>query len=120
MTDVSKGIAAVVAVFIVGFLIVGTSEKSEEEKKNDAMVSGYASMSQMASKKCPAAIKKHMGSPVFFPSETESDKQSYMTLTWKGGKDDKYKLITCTFTRSVGGISELVIDGKTVQSKGIK
>ena len=118
MSDVSKGIFAVVGVFIIGFLIVGTSGKSEEEKKNEALVSGDAAMSKMASKKCPAAIKKHVGQSVFFPSETESDKQSYMTLTWKGGKNDNYKLITCTFTRSVGGISELVIDGKTVKSKG--
>lgn len=117
MSDVSKGIAAIVGVFIIGFLIVGTSEKSEEEKQSDSMVAGYASMAQMATKKCPAAIKAKLGVPVYFPSETDSDKQSYITMTWKGEEKDKYKLITCTFTRSIGGISELVIDGETIISK---
>ena len=117
MSDISKGLAAIVGVFVIGFLIVGTSEKSEEEKQSDSMVAGYASMSQMASNKCPAAIKSQIGQSVYFPSETESDKQSYITMTWKGGEKDNFKLITCTFTRAIGGISKLVIDDKTIISK---
>lgn len=117
MSDVSKGIAAIVGVFIIGFIIVGTSGKSEKEKQSDSMVAGYAAMSQMATRKCPAAIKAELGVPVYFPSDTESDQQTYIKMTWKGGEKDKYKLITCNFNRSIGGISELVIDGKTIISK---
>ena len=114
MSNVTKLIISVVGFLLIGFFIVGTSEKSEEEKKNDAFVSGYGAMSSMASKKCPQAIKKHTGSPVFFPSKTDSDKQTYIVLTWEGGKNDKFKTAVCRFERSRGGIAELIIDGKAV------
>jgi len=74
-------------------------------------------MSKMASSKCPKAIKKHTGKPVFFPSNTESDKETYITLTWEGGKNDNFKTAVCRFERAKGGIAELRIDGEVVQSK---
>ncbi len=117
MSDTAKLIIAVLGVFAVGFFIVGTSEKSEEEKKSDAFVAGYSSMSKMANDKCPKAVKKHTGSPVFFPSDTESDKQSYITMTWIGGPDDNFKKAVCKFVRARGGIGELTIDDKVVISK---
>ncbi len=117
MSNVTKLIIAVVGFIVIGFVIVGTSEKSDEEKKNDAFVSGYGAMSSMASKKCPQAIKKHTGSPVYFPSNTDTDKQTYITLTWEGGKNDKFKTAVCRFERARGGIAELVIDGESVISR---
>lgn len=117
MSNTAKLIIAFLGFIVIGFVIVGTSEKSEEEKKNDAFVSGYGTMSSMASKKCPQAIKKHTGKSVFFPTKTESDKQTYITLTWEGGKDDNFKTAVCRFERARGGIAELVIDGETVISK---
>lgn len=117
MSKTQQLIVAVLGVFAVGFFIVGTSERTEEQKTNDSMVSGYAAMSKMANNKCKAAVKKHTGNPVFFPSDTQSDKQSYMTLIWTGDPGDSFKTASCTFTRAKGAITELVIDGKTVISR---
>lgn len=117
MTDTAKLIIAVLGVFAVGFFIVGTSEKSEEEKKSDAFVAAYSSMTKMANKKCPAAIKKHTGTAVFFPSSTDSDKESYITMTWEGGPKDNFKKAVCKFVRARGGIGELVIDDKVIIDK---
>ena len=72
MSDTAKLIIAVLGVFAAGFFIVGTSEKSEEEKKSDAFVAAYSSMTKMANDKCPKAIKKETGSAVYFPSNTDT------------------------------------------------
>ena len=116
MSNVTKGILAVVGFFLIGFLIVGTSEKSEEEKKNESLVTGYGTLSRITTMRCKAEIKKHTGANVYFPSETKSDKSSYLTLIWKDNKEG-FKNAECTFTRSKGAITNLVIDGKTYISK---
>ena len=117
MSKTQQLMAALAAAMLVGFLLVGTSEKTEEEKANEAMVSGYAQMSRMTTMKCPKAIKKHTGSQVYTEESTDTDKVSYITRTWKGGKGDNFKIAKCTFTLATGGITELDIDGKKVISK---
>ncbi len=116
MSNATKGILAVVGFFLIGFLIVGTSEKSDEEKKNESFVSGFGTLSKMTTMRCKAEIKKHTGANVYFPTETKSDKSSYMTLIWKDNKEG-FKDAECTFTRSNGAVTNLVIDGKTYISK---
>ncbi|WP_419602528.1 hypothetical protein [Thiolapillus sp.] len=116
MSTATKGILAVVGFFLIGFLIVGTSEKSEEEKKNESFVTGFATLSKTTTMRCKSEIKKHTGANVYFPTETKTDKNDYMTLIWKNNREG-FKDAECTFTRSKGTVTRLVIDGKTYISK---
>jgi len=116
--------AAVVAVFVVGFLLVGgNKEQTNEQREAAGMIRGLAHMQTMANKKCPAAVKKFTGTQVYYATSTDTDHQTYVSLTWDASKtDDKYsfKIADCTLHLTVGGISKLVIDGKTFIEKEVK
>lgn len=117
MTETTKIAIAVIGVFVVGFIVVGISkQESIEEKESAAMIRSYVAMQEMASKKCPAAIMKETGEQVFFPSETKSDKETYLTYIYQG-ETDAFKNATCTLKMEVGGLSELIIDDKVVIKK---
>ena len=85
----------------------------------EAMIRNYAAIQGMANQKCPAAIQNETGEQVFFPSKTESDKDSYITLFWDGENTAKggFKTASCTLKASLGGISELIVDGKILIKK---
>lgn len=119
MSETSKIIIGVVAFIVIGFILVGTSkDQSKEEMEAASKIRTYAAMQTMASNKCPLAIKKETGEQVFFPSETESDKDSYITLKWVG-ESGGFKTASCTLHMSLGGISELIIDEKVIIKKKI-
>lgn len=124
MSNIQKLMIAVVGVFIAGFLLVGSNkEESNEFKANAAMVRAVAAMQTMANQKCPAAVKKATGDVVYFATDTDTDKETYVSLTWDASKtQDKYsfKKAKCTLHLTLGGISKLVIDGKTVIEKEVK
>jgi hypothetical protein len=119
MSDATKLMWAVIGVFVVGFIVVGVSkQESPQQVEAQSMLRNYVAIQQMANQKCPAAILKETGEEVFFPSEDpQTDKETYITLKWKGEK--KFKEASCTLHGSLGGISELVIDGKTLIKKQI-
>lgn len=119
MSETGKMIWAVLGVFVIGFIVVGVSkQESPERVEAQSMLRNYVAIQQMANQKCPAAILKETGEEVFFPAEDpQTDKETYITLKWKGEKN--FKEATCTLHGSLGGISELVIDGKTVIKKKI-
>ncbi|MGR9116509.1 MAG: hypothetical protein ACU85E_12145 [Gammaproteobacteria bacterium] len=120
MTDTQKLIAAVVGVFLIGFLMVGLNkQQSNEEKEAASMIRSYAAMQSMANQKCPQAIMNETGEQVFFPSDTKSDKDSYVQLTYKG-ETGKFNTASCTLHMSLGGISELIIDDKVIIKKNPK
>lgn len=120
MSETMKVILGVAALFIAGFVMVGLSKKqSVEEMETASMIRNYAAMQGMANQKCPDEIKKITGEQVFFPSETKSDKETYITLKWQGENSDKggFKSASCTLTSALGGISELIIDDKVIIKK---
>jgi hypothetical protein len=119
MSDATKLMWAVIGVFVIGFIVVGVSkQESPQQVEAQSMLRNYVAIQQMANQKCPAAILKETGEEVFFPAEDpQTDKETYITLKWKGEK--KFKEASCTLHGSLGGISELVIDGKTVIKKKI-
>jgi len=116
--------AAVAAVFIIGFLMVGSNkEDTNESREAAAMIRAVAAMQTMATSKCPVAIKKATGDQVYFATSTDTDKQTYVSMTWDAEEtDDKYsfKKAECTLHLTIGGISKLVIDGKTIIEKEVK
>jgi hypothetical protein len=122
MSETSKMLFGVVAVFVIGFVVVGLSKMdtaTNEQKQGAAQVTGYAALHTLASQKCPAAIMAATKEQVYFTSETESDKETYLTLKWMGEKADKggFKKASCTVRTIVGGITELIIDDKVLISK---
>jgi hypothetical protein len=121
MGQTMKIVIAVAAVFAMGFLLVGQSkqDKSPAEMEAAAMIRNYSNIQGMANKKCPEAVEEATGEKVFFPSKTESDKDTYITLFWEGENvgSGGFKTASCTLKASLGGISELMIDGKAVIKK---
>lgn len=123
MSETMKIVIAVIGVFVVGFILVGISkeEPSNEQKEAASMMRNYVAIQNMANQKCPQAIKNETGEQVFFPSETKTDKETYITLIWTGEnvKTGGFKKASCTLHGSLGGISELVIDDKVIIKKKI-
>jgi hypothetical protein len=124
MNNIQKLMVAIVGVILVGFLMVGSNkEKTNEFKANAAMIRAVSGMQSMANKKCPSAIKRETGDVVYFPTDTDTDKETYVSLTWDASKtDDKYSFqkAECTLHLTLGGISKLVIDDKTIIEKEVK
>ncbi|MGR9087596.1 MAG: hypothetical protein ACU841_11045 [Gammaproteobacteria bacterium] len=118
MSDTTKLMWAVIGVFAVGFIVVAVSkQESPEQLEGASMVRNYVAIQTMASQKCPQAILKETGEEVYYPAETLSDKETYVTMKWVGEK--KFKSATCTVTGTLGGISELIIDDKIIIKKKV-
>lgn len=120
MTETQKLIFAVVGVILTGFIMVGLNkQQSTEEKEAASMIRSYAAMQTMANQKCPSAIMQETGEQVFFPSDTKSDKETYITLKYQG-ESGKFKTASCTLHMALGGISELIVDDKVIVKKAVK
>jgi hypothetical protein len=123
MSEVQKIMLAVAGAIIAGFMLVGLSKQdsTNEQKEAASMIRNYVAMQTMASDKCPQAILKETGEQVFFPSETNSDRETYITLKWVGETDKTtgFKSASCTLHAALGGISELIVDDKVVIKKKI-
>lgn len=120
MSDTQKLMAAVIGMFVVGFIMVGASkDKSTAQLEAESMIRNTAAIREMAGKKCPQAIEDRTGDKVFFPSETDTDNSTYITLKWVGEKTDHFKTASCTLHVTLGGISKLVIDGQVLIEKKI-
>ncbi len=119
INNVQKLMIAVVAVFVMGFFLVGSNkEQSAEDRRTAAMIRDMANMQRIAGKQCPSLIKQHTGTQITsLVSDTKTDKSTYLTLEWIGESGDNFKKATCTLSvlDSGGfGISDLIIDGKNV------
>lgn len=114
---------AVFGAIIIGFLTVGLSkeEQSTAQKEASSMIRNVVAMQEMASQKCTKAIMDKTGEQVYFPSETQGDKETYVTMKWVGENAQKggFKTASCTLNGQLGGISELIIDGKEIIKKKI-
>ena len=123
MSETMKIVVAIVGFFVVGFIMVGLSkdEPSVAQMEAAATIRNYVAIQTMANQKCPEAIKNETGEQVFFPSETKSDKETYITLIWVGEstKTGGFKKASCTLHAALGGISELIIDDKDIIKKKI-
>jgi uncharacterized protein HemX len=115
MSESAKLALAIAGAILVGFALVGlNNQQSTEQKESSAMVRNYFNLQTMATEACPKAIKDATGEQVYFPSATESDKDSYITLKWVGENKGGFKKASCTIKSVMGGISELIIDDKAV------
>ncbi|MSP27127.1 MAG: hypothetical protein EXR80_01395 [Methylococcales bacterium] len=125
MSEAQKLIYAVIGVFVVGFALVWMSKDDAAKGKGDnaaaAVMRNYVAMQEMATHKCTSIVSEKTGEQVYFPTETKTDKETYVTLIWAGENAQKggFKTASCTLNGQLGGISELVIDGKEIIKKNI-
>lgn len=120
MGEAQKLMIAVVGVFVAGFILVASSkQQSNEEKEAASQIRSLVAMQEMANQKCPKLIENKTGTQVYFPSKTDTDKTSYVTMEWVGEEGANFKTASCTLHLSLGGVSKLVIDGKVLIDKKI-
>lgn len=120
MSQTQIMIAAVVGVFVAGFLLVGgNKQQTTEQKEAASMIRNVASMQGMANQKCPALIKEKTGSQVFFPAKTDTDKSTYVSMDYVGEPTDNFKTASCTLHVALGGVSKLIIDDKVLIDKKV-
>ncbi len=119
MGNAQKMMLAVVGVFAIGFMMVGSNkEQSDEQREAASMVRAVANMQRIAHNLCPKLIKQNTGSEITtLVSKTSSDKSTYLTLEWLGEKNDNFNKATCTVDVIKGGVAKLVIDDKVVVDK---
>jgi hypothetical protein len=120
MGNAQKMMIAVAGVFAIGFYMVGANKDvSDDQRKSASMIRDVANMQRIAHKRCLQLIEEHTGKGYAgLVSRSESDKSTYLTLEWEGGKDDNFKDVSCTVSVVEGGISEFIVDGKTIIDKG--
>ena len=120
MSETQKIMYAVIGAIVIGFLVVASSKEKPTTAQMEAasMVRNYVAMQEMANEKCTKLVTEKTGEQVYFPSETLSDKETYITYKWVGdGPKSKFKTASCTLHSSIGGISELIIDDKVLIQK---
>jgi hypothetical protein len=123
MSETQKLMYAVIGIFVIGFVMVWMSKNDTSKGKGDnaeaATMRNYVAMQQMATDKCTKIVTEKTGEQVYFATETKSDKETYVTLIWEGenAKKGGFKTASCTLNGQLGGISELVIDGKEIIKK---
>lgn len=81
-SQVVKSLIAVFAVMVVGFIIVGTTKETEQEKQSGAFLMASSLLSNLALDKCSAAVKQETGVNPYTPSESESDHRLFVRLVW--------------------------------------
>jgi len=81
-SQVIKGLIAIVGVMIVGFVIIGTTKESDQEKQSGAFLMASSLLSSLALDKCTAAVKQETGINPYTPSESESDHRLFVKLVW--------------------------------------
>lgn len=120
MGENQKLMAVVIGMFAVVAIMIalGKQDESPEIVAEKTRLMTFSSMQGMAGQKCPVAIKNLTGTEVYFPTGNQSDKETYVTLTYKGTeKGDKFKTAVCTLTLALGGISKLIIDDEVMIDK---
>ncbi|MDP7537074.1 MAG: hypothetical protein QF470_04515 [Methylococcales bacterium] len=112
MSEVTKILIAFVLVMIVGGVIIATSGTTNEQKASNAVLTHYANMSRIAMYQCPRAVQKQTGEKAYVVKKTDSDKETYITLTYSG--DKAFSTASCTIDR-LGKVTKLVVDGKDIK-----
>lgn len=109
-----KAFLAVAAVMVVGFVIVGTTRETEQEKQSGAFLMASSLLSNLALDKCSAAVKQEVGVNPYTPSESESDHRLYVKLIWNNLGNTKQA--ECRYVMDQG-ITFLRVDEKIVIQK---
>jgi hypothetical protein len=113
-SNVIKGAIGFAVVMIVGFIIVGTTRETPQEKMQGAFLQTSNLLSSLALDKCTEAVKSEVGTHPYSPSESDSDHVKYVTLIWNNV--GSAKRAECRYIMDQG-ITLLKIDDRTVIEK---
>lgn len=113
-SQVVKALIAVLGVMVVGFVIIGTTKETDQEKKSGAFLMTSSLMSSLALDKCTAAVKQEVGANPYTPNESESDHRLYVKLAWNNVGTAKQA--ECRYVMDQG-ITLLKIDDRIVIQK---
>lgn len=113
-SNVVKGAIGFAIVIIVGFIIVGTTRETQQEKMQGAFLQTSNLLSTLALDKCTEAVKTEVGTHPYSPSESDSDHVKYVTLIWNNV--GSAKRAECRYIMDQG-IILLKIDDRTVIEK---
>jgi hypothetical protein len=99
---------------IVGFVIVGTTRETQQEKVQGAFIQTSSMLNSLALEKCSTAVKNETNAHPYTPSESSSDNLTYVQLEWKDVGSAKHA--QCRYVMDQG-ITLLKIDDRTVIEK---
>ena len=112
MSELTKLIYGFVGVMIVGFGIVYFSKETEQDKAGQALLMSGNMLNAYARESCTQAGEAKAGTRLYMPSETQSDGNSYVSLTWNYTNNGDH-VLTCRYERDKG-ITEMTLDGAPV------
>lgn len=113
-TNVIRAIIGFAILMIVGFIIVGTTRESQQEKIQSTFLQTSGMLNNLALDKCSEAAKKEAGTHPYTPSESSSDNMTYVSLIWNNVGTTKR--IECRYVTDQG-ITLLKVDDRTVIEK---
>lgn len=113
-SQVVKGLIAVVGIMVLGFIIIGTTKETEQEKRSGAFLATSSLLSSLALDKCTAAVKQEIGVNPYSPSESDSDRTAFVKLVWNNV--GSAKRAECRYVMDQG-VTLLQIDDRTVFKK---
>ena len=113
-SNLVKGIIGFVILMAVGFIIIGTTRETQQEKVQSAFLQTSGMLNTLALDKCSEAVEKEVGSHPYTPSESNSDGMTYVTLAWNN--IGSTKRAECRYIIDQG-ITLLRVDDKTLIEK---
>ena len=113
-SNLVKGIIGFVIFMAVGFIIIGTTRETQQEKVQGAFLQTSGMLNTLALNKCSEAVEKEVGSHPYTPSESNSDGMTYVTLAWNN--IGSTKRAECRYIIDQG-ITLLRVDDKTLIEK---
>ena len=110
-SNVTKAAVGFAILMAAGFLIVGGSRETEQDKIRGAFLQTSSMLSALALEKCTEAVRSEVGAHPYTPSESNSDNQTYVALVWnKVGSANRAE---CRYVMDKG-ITLLKIDDRVV------
>ena len=113
-SNIVKGMIGFAILMIVGFVIVGTTRETQQEKVQGAFLQTSGMLNSLALDKCTEAVRKEVGAHPYTPSESSSDSMTYVSLAWNNV--GSAKRAECRYILDQG-ITFLKIDDRTLIEK---
>ena len=113
-SNAAKLIVGFVILMIVGFVIVGTTRETQQEKVQGAFLQTSGLLNNLALDKCSEVVRKEAGTHPYTPSESASDNMTYVTLIWNNV--GSVKRAECRYVLDQG-ITLLRVDDRTLIQK---
>ena len=77
-----KGMIGFVILMVVGFVIIGSTRETQQEKVQGAFLQTSGMLNSLALSKCSEAVQKEINTHPYTPTESNSDGMTYVTLIW--------------------------------------